>query len=81
MATADTAPVHPSALPAQPRPTAPAAEDSVPEPPAGTLIGSVRRAMRLLECVARHRYGAPAKQLARETGLALPTAYHLLRTL
>ncbi len=25
--------------------------------------------------------GAPAKQLARETGLALPTAYHLLRTL
>ncbi|MEU4653549.1 helix-turn-helix domain-containing protein [Streptomyces sp. NPDC023723] len=37
--------------------------------------------MRLLECVAGHRYGAPAKQLARETGLALPTAYHLLRTL
>lgn len=37
--------------------------------------------MRLLECVAGHQYGAPAKQLARETGLALPTAYHLLRTL
>ncbi|MEU3662607.1 IclR family transcriptional regulator C-terminal domain-containing protein [Streptomyces sp. NPDC032940] len=37
--------------------------------------------MRLLECVAEHRYGAPAKQLARETRLALPTAYHLLRTL
>ncbi|MFV0134892.1 IclR family transcriptional regulator [Streptomyces sp. HMX87] len=46
-----------------------------------TLIGSVQRAMRLLECVAEHPYGAPAKQLARETGLALPTAYHLLRTL
>jgi len=37
--------------------------------------------MRLLERVAEHEYGAPAKQLARETGLALPTAYHLLRTL
>lgn len=37
--------------------------------------------MRLLESVAAHEYGAPAKQLARETGLALPTAYHLLRTL
>ncbi|MEV5548088.1 IclR family transcriptional regulator C-terminal domain-containing protein [Streptomyces sp. NPDC052309] len=41
----------------------------------------MQRAMRLLECVAEHAYGAPAKQLARETGLALPTAYHLLRTL
>jgi DNA-binding IclR family transcriptional regulator len=37
--------------------------------------------MRLLECAAGHEHGAPAKQLARETGLALPTAYHLLRTL
>ncbi|MFJ6986108.1 MULTISPECIES: IclR family transcriptional regulator [unclassified Streptomyces] len=37
--------------------------------------------MRLLETVAGHTGGAPAKQLARETGLALPTAYHLLRTL
>jgi DNA-binding IclR family transcriptional regulator len=46
-----------------------------------TLIGSVQRAMRLLECVAGHEHGAPAKQLARETGLALPTTYHLLRTL
>ncbi|MEU9333035.1 IclR family transcriptional regulator C-terminal domain-containing protein [Streptomyces sp. NPDC048290] len=44
-------------------------------------MGSVQRAMRLLECVADHEHGAPAKQLARETGLALPTAYHLLRTL
>ncbi|MES4826562.1 MULTISPECIES: IclR family transcriptional regulator [Streptomyces] len=41
----------------------------------------MQRAMRLLERVAEHEYGAPAKQLARETGLALPTAYHLLRTL
>ncbi|MFI6207234.1 IclR family transcriptional regulator [Streptomyces sp. NPDC051041] len=44
-------------------------------------MGSVQRAMRLLERVAEHPHGAPAKQLARETGLALPTAYHLLRTL
>ncbi|WP_371273067.1 IclR family transcriptional regulator [Streptomyces sp. MUSC 14] len=44
-------------------------------------MGSVQRAMRLLETVAGHVYGAPAKQLARETGLALPTTYHLLRTL
>ncbi|WP_336621079.1 IclR family transcriptional regulator C-terminal domain-containing protein [Streptomyces sp. DH24] len=41
----------------------------------------MQRAVRLLERVAEHEHGAPAKQLARETGLALPTAYHLLRTL
>ncbi|MFD9540301.1 IclR family transcriptional regulator [Streptomyces sp. NPDC060022] len=46
-----------------------------------TLIGSVQRALRLLEAVGTHRDGAPAKQLAREAGLPLPTAYHLLRTL
>lgn len=46
-----------------------------------TLIGSVQRALRLLESAAAHEHGAPAKQLAREVGLALPTAYHLLRTL
>ncbi|MFF7970467.1 IclR family transcriptional regulator C-terminal domain-containing protein [Streptomyces sp. NPDC007905] len=60
----------------------PAGSADVPgQPPAATLIGSVQRAMRLLETVAAHEYGAPAKQLARETGLALPTTYHLLRTL
>ncbi|MFE0700189.1 IclR family transcriptional regulator [Streptomyces sp. NPDC058872] len=48
---------------------------------APTLIGSVQRALRLLEAVASHVEGAPAKQLARETGLPLPTTYHLLRTL
>nr|WP_308050643.1 IclR family transcriptional regulator C-terminal domain-containing protein [Streptomyces sp. TRM72054] len=41
----------------------------------------MQRAMRLLEAVAEHEHGAPAKQLARETGVALPTTYHLLRTL
>ncbi|MGH3341500.1 MAG: IclR family transcriptional regulator [Carbonactinosporaceae bacterium] len=46
-----------------------------------TLIGSVQRALRLLEAVSAHEAGAPAKRLARETGLALGTTYHLLRTL
>ncbi|MYW16641.1 helix-turn-helix domain-containing protein [Streptomyces sp. SID2955] len=46
-----------------------------------TLITSVQRALRLLEAVSAHENGAPAKQLARETGLPLATAYHLLRTL
>ncbi|MPY38876.1 helix-turn-helix domain-containing protein [Streptomyces phyllanthi] len=41
----------------------------------------MQRAMRLLEAVAARGHGAPAKQLARDTGIALPTAYHLLRTL
>ncbi|NEA65757.1 IclR family transcriptional regulator [Streptomyces sp. SID12488] len=46
-----------------------------------TLITSVQRAFRLMEAVSAHANGAPAKQLARETGLPLATAYHLLRTL
>jgi IclR family transcriptional regulator, acetate operon repressor len=46
-----------------------------------TLIASVQRAFRLMEAVSAHENGAPAKQLARETGLPLATAYHLLRTL
>ncbi|MDL5200126.1 IclR family transcriptional regulator [Streptomyces sp. ALI-76-A] len=46
-----------------------------------TLITSVQRAFRLLEAVSAHENGAPAKQLAREAGLPLATAYHLLRTL
>ncbi|KQX49433.1 transcriptional regulator [Streptomyces sp. Root66D1] len=41
----------------------------------------MQRALRLLEAVSSHPEGAPAKQLARETGLPLPTTYHLLRTL
>ncbi|MFF0022518.1 IclR family transcriptional regulator [Streptomyces sp. NPDC004082] len=55
--------------------------EAAPPEPHTTLIGSVQRAMRLLEAVAARESGAPAKQLAREAGLALPTAYHLLRTL
>ncbi|MGW7816668.1 helix-turn-helix domain-containing protein [Streptomyces puniciscabiei] len=72
-------------IPPAPRPTdasgPPHPSEAPGSPAAATLIGSVQRAMRLLETVATHVYGAPAKQLARETGLALPTAYHLLRTL
>jgi len=47
----------------------------------GTLIGSVQRALHLMEAVCHHPNGAPAKLLAREAGLHLATAYHLLRTL
>lgn len=46
-----------------------------------TLIASVQRALRLLEVVGQHPGGITAKSLARNTGLALPTTYHLLRTL
>ncbi|MFJ6939611.1 helix-turn-helix domain-containing protein [Streptomyces sp. NPDC101132] len=45
-----------------------------------TLIGSVQRALRLVE--AMHAEGpATAKRLSRMTGIPLPTTYHLLRTL
>ncbi|NVI90346.1 IclR family transcriptional regulator [Actinomadura sp. BRA 177] len=46
-----------------------------------TLIASVQRALHLMETVASHPNGAPAKQLAREAKLPLATTYHLLRTL
>jgi DNA-binding IclR family transcriptional regulator len=52
------------------------------QPREQTLIQSVSRALRLLEAVAElDQTGASAKRLARATGLALPTTYHLLRTL
>jgi len=46
-----------------------------------TLIASVQRALHLMEAVAAHPSGAPAKQLARAARLPLATTYHLLRTL
>ncbi|MBB2890466.1 IclR family transcriptional regulator [Flexivirga oryzae] len=46
-----------------------------------TLIGSVQRALRLLEAVAASEDPVSAKSLARMVGLPLPTTYHLLRTL
>jgi len=70
----------PSAQPA-PNAAAAAADPAGPTEPAPTLIASAQRALRLLEAVARYPRGATAKQLARDTGIALGTAYHLLRTL
>ncbi|GAA1165613.1 IclR family transcriptional regulator C-terminal domain-containing protein [Ornithinimicrobium humiphilum] len=46
-----------------------------------TLIGSVVRALSLLEAVAEHGRPVQAKALARLTDIPLPTTYHLLRTL
>lgn len=46
-----------------------------------TLIGSVRRALTLLNEVGAADHPLPAKTLARRTGQPLPTTYHLLRTL
>jgi DNA-binding IclR family transcriptional regulator len=46
-----------------------------------TLIQSVQRAFRLLEAVSDLESRATAKELSRHTGIALPTTYHLLRTL
>lgn len=75
-------PASPAPGTARPARTAPAEPEATPlDSHSTTLIGSVQRAMRLLEAVASREQGAPAKQLAREAGLALPTAYHLLRTL
>jgi IclR family transcriptional regulator, acetate operon repressor len=46
-----------------------------------TLIRSVSRALHLLDVVGSASRPVPAKTLARRTGVPLPTAYHLLRTL
>lgn len=46
-----------------------------------TLIGSVRRALNLLDAVGEAGVPLPAKVLARRTGQPLATTYHLLRTL
>lgn len=48
---------------------------------AGTLIGSVQRALHLLDAVSAADRPVTAKALARAVGLPLPTTYHLLRTL
>lgn len=46
-----------------------------------TLIGSVQRALTLLNVVGEADRPLPAKTLARRTAQPLPTTYHLLRTL
>src|SRR5688500_14966059 len=45
-----------------------------------TLIQSVQRALRIIEVIAERGGRARAKEVARATGLPLPTTYHLLRT-
>src|SRR4051812_48619010 len=75
-AAAPSAPSRLTAPPEQPSPAGSSAPSSSAScssasSQSATLIGSVQRAMRLLECVAQHQHGAPAKQLAREAGLAL----------
>jgi DNA-binding IclR family transcriptional regulator len=46
-----------------------------------TLIASVQRALHLVDEIGEAARPLTAKSLARRTGLALPTTYHLLRTL
>jgi IclR family transcriptional regulator, acetate operon repressor len=46
-----------------------------------TLIASVQRALHLVDEIGEADRPVTAKSLARRTGLALPTTYHLLRTL
>lgn len=48
---------------------------------AETLIQSVQRAMRVVECVAGGSMPVSAKIIAHKTRLELSTVYHLLRTL
>ncbi|WP_405854277.1 helix-turn-helix domain-containing protein [Streptomyces sp. NBC_00090] len=51
------------------------------QPTGQALIQSVQRAVHLLRALNHRGGNASAKQLARDTDLPLPTAYHLLRTL
>ncbi len=46
-----------------------------------TLIGSVQRALRLVDIVANAPRPLPAKMLAAATGLTIGTTYNLVRTL
>lgn len=46
-----------------------------------TLIGSVQRALRLVDIVANAQRPLPTKLLAEATGLTLGTTYNLVRTL
>lgn len=45
------------------------------------LIGSVQRALRILELLAQHPEGLNAKQINRHLHLNISTCYHLLNTL
>lgn len=50
-------------------------------PVPGGLVGSVQRALRVLEAVASAGDGVTAKAVARRCGFKLSTTYHLLGTL
>jgi len=54
---------------------------SVTKSPKSDLIGSVQRALRILETLGRHPYGLNAKQISLKLRLNLSTSYHLLNTL
>lgn len=47
----------------------------------GTLLGSVQRALLLVDIVANASRPLPVKALARTSGLTLGTAYNIVRTL
>jgi DNA-binding IclR family transcriptional regulator len=49
--------------------------------PPSDLLGSVQRALRVLEVVADNPDGIAAKAIARRLGVGLSTAYHVLNTL
>jgi IclR family transcriptional regulator, acetate operon repressor len=51
------------------------------EQPRPTLIGSIRRALRVLETVGAASRPLTAKAIARELDVGLATTYHVLRTL
>lgn len=51
------------------------------EAPEPTLIGSVQRALRLVDIVANSPRPLPPKMLAAITGLTPGTTYNLVRTL
>jgi DNA-binding IclR family transcriptional regulator len=55
-------------------------QEEVPREPSG-LIGSARRALRVLEIVASEGDGISAKAIARRAAYKLSTTYHLLNTL
>ncbi|WP_019812792.1 IclR family transcriptional regulator [Saccharomonospora saliphila] len=54
---------------------------SVDGPQERGLVGSARRALRVLEIVASEGDGVTAKAVARRAGFTLSTTYHLLNTL
>jgi len=54
---------------------------SQPNKSASTLIGSVQRALLILELLAQYPEGLNAKQVSQQLRFNLSTSYHLLNTL